>query len=48
MANAKLAQLHNQGVSRDAFTFKSMFTPTGEKYRMDTTRVKALTQSEEK
>ena len=42
VANAKLAQLNNHGPSPGAFSFKSMFTSTGEQLRMNNERVKDI------
>jgi hypothetical protein len=42
VANAKIAQLDEHGPSPDAFSFKSMYTNSGEKIRMDNERVKDI------
>ncbi len=42
VANAKIAQLDEHGPSPDAFSFKSMYTNSGEKIRMDNERMKDI------
>ena len=42
LANTKLAHLDKHGPSPDAFSFKEMYSSTGEKSRMDNQRVKNL------
>jgi hypothetical protein len=39
---AKIAQLDEHGTSPDALSFKSMYTNSGEKIRMDNERVKDI------
>lgn len=41
-SNDRLTQLHNDGPTPAAFTFKSAFTPEGESYVLDSARVKTL------